>query len=140
MTNYLPIPQPELAPALALWLIGNRTWDTRPDDGAADGNDWCWVPAQRWATVDEVAGEIIQDPLLRGALAGLTAPLPAAIEDAVARQVLGPWQAQILVPALQKSARFVIDQNRPLWQREKVLEGAAVVGFVALCIWALGRS
>jgi hypothetical protein len=121
---------------LRRWLARNRGWYLRqaqPDSDVAIS----WTPAYRYASSDEVAAAIVDDPALRQALIFLSSPPGQVIEQAIAQLWLHPWQAELLTDGVTRAWKIILDQSRPVWQRADVLAGTGVaLAVIGVAIWA----
>jgi hypothetical protein len=120
------------------WLAHHPEWYLRQMPSQTQYPSWeYWQSLNRWATAQEIATEIVNDPRLRRTLTFLESPPGQAIEKAIAAQWLTPLQATLLTTALNQAWKTVLDQNRPWWQRFEVLVGvAAGIGFIGLLVMA----
>lgn len=145
ISNLSQPPPPDLGIAIRSWCLRNPTWHSRPAPPSSPLGPQFLTPwarlATRYATPDEVAAEVVNDPAVRQALLALTSPAGEAVEQAVLQSWLPAWQAQLLTAALTKGWRTVLDQSCPAWQRGEVLVGTlAILAVVCLLAWVATRT
>ena len=128
-----------LTAAIVQWRTYNPLWHLRVDPVPVDG----WQSAQlpngpaRQATIEEVARELVDNPMVRAGLEAIDTPLSQAIEEAVAQVSLPPWQSELLVAALRRASEIALNERRAPMRRLGALIGVGLlVAFLVLTVRA----
>lgn len=139
MDRYHPSQVPDLGREINLWIGRNSSWYLRPQE-SCDEYVIDWIQTHRYATPEEIAEDLLNDPAVLDALRLLASPVGEAIEQAVAQLYIPASTAQLLTAGLERAWKIALDQNRPAWLRAEALTAAGIaVAVVAVATWTSRR-